>query len=337
MKGCWVLSVNGERGELIVHSEDPSSPAEIAATRLRLGVSTIQITSQLELAGIQSLVLKGPSFARWLYDDANDRSFVDVDLLVDPTRVAEAGEALERLGFRPPPPDLPGNRPRVASAFIRPDGCAIDLHKTIFGVGVESSRAWEILWRHAEPFDLYGASIRVLDERGRTVHVTLHAAQSGPAEQQPIRDLSLALEKVPFSVWREAARLAVELNATSGFATGLRLLPQGHVMAQRLGISTARSIESELTSVSLPDLELSFAMGFEWLANREGFASKLRYILNKAFPPRAWIRGWWPGAHRSPVHLAVAYPMRWIWLTRHLPAGYRAWRRAKREASDSTV
>lgn len=306
-----------------------------AAARLRIDALAIEVISAFSHQEIEAILLKGPVVARWLYDPAEHRRYVDVDLLIEPARADEASKVLQQLGFDAPPGELPGNKPRNASGFVRSNGAAVDLHHALFGVGLAPSRAWPILWRHTKPFDLHGTSVRTLDESARAFHVALHAAQSGPAREQSVDDLSLALERVPFSVWSEAARLAVELQATPGFATGLSLLPKGGALARRLGIAGSRSVESELTSSSLRDHELSFAMGFEWLAGREGLAAKLRYVMTKFFPPRAWIREWSPFARRSPLHLVAAYLWRWMWLARHLPAGYRAWRRARKEVKRS--
>ena len=48
---------------------------------------------------VPALLLKGPAFARWLYDDSRERSYRDIDLLVAPERIAAAGAALSELGF----------------------------------------------------------------------------------------------------------------------------------------------------------------------------------------------------------------------------------------------
>ena len=58
---------------------DPEKLARLAATgeRLRIDAATAEVEERFELAGVHALLLKGPTIARWLYEDGAERSYLD--------------------------------------------------------------------------------------------------------------------------------------------------------------------------------------------------------------------------------------------------------------------
>ncbi len=50
--------------------------------------------------GVESILLKGPVLARWLYDDGSVRTYGDVDLLVSPRHTEAAVAALGAMGYK---------------------------------------------------------------------------------------------------------------------------------------------------------------------------------------------------------------------------------------------
>ena len=296
---------------------------------------SIEVLSVLDKAGVEAVLLKGPSIATWLYN-VGERIYTDTDLLVAPSEAERTISLLMKMGFDDPAAQLPRNKPWVSMALSRADGAAVDVHRSIAGIGVDHQRAWSVLSEATQSLDLLGTTVAVLDEPARAMHVALHAAQHGSGSGVPIRDLRRAIEIVPTSTWVRATEIAVELDASAALATGLRLVPEGKDLTRRLGVAELSSVEANLTSASLPELELSFGLGFEWLATRQGTAEKARYILAKLFPPPSWIRAWRP-IPRGPTGLAIAYIRRWAWLCIHAYHGYRAWRRAKKRTAEPRV
>ena len=59
---------------------------------------TAEVVTAFKDAGIPTILLKGPSIARWLYP-AGGRTYRDTDLLVPPSQFADAGSVLRSLGF----------------------------------------------------------------------------------------------------------------------------------------------------------------------------------------------------------------------------------------------
>ena len=58
-----------------------------------------RITSAFKCAAMPAQVIKGPVFARRLYQHPHDRNYTDIDILVDPGSIATIGEILSGLGY----------------------------------------------------------------------------------------------------------------------------------------------------------------------------------------------------------------------------------------------
>jgi hypothetical protein len=314
--------------------QDPVPVAAASAIRtLHLDTVTAEVVRAFGAAGVPSILLKGPTLSRWLYDDGA-RPYVDIDLLVPPRARVAAERVLRSLGFGPGAFELiKGDYPRHASVFRRHDGATLDLHRTLVGVGVDDDRVWEELSARTEPMTVGGEEVDVPSPVGRAFVVAIHAAKDGGRVPKVRRDLERALVQVDGETWREAARLAAALGAEAAFGAGLRLVPQGAELARRLGLPMAVTPEIAIRRGGAPPL----ATGLDWLVATRGVSAsrKLRVVVRKVFPPPAYLREWAPLARRGRVGLALAYVWRPVWLARHaLPAG-RAVLRAHRGASGS--
>src|SRR5436305_6385068 len=69
------------------------------AWELALDSALAEVAGELERRGVQSLLLKGPALARWLYDEVTARSYADIDLLIAPDQFGTARACLGELGF----------------------------------------------------------------------------------------------------------------------------------------------------------------------------------------------------------------------------------------------
>src|SRR2546423_12176731 len=70
------------------------------ATSQRAAVDAVasDVVARLRQAGVRAVLLKGASFADWLYPNGA-RMYVDVDLLVRPDRAPAAEALLRELGY----------------------------------------------------------------------------------------------------------------------------------------------------------------------------------------------------------------------------------------------
>lgn len=297
---------------------------------IRIDAATGEVVRTLSERGIPSIVLKGAALSDW-YPDDSPRTYVDGDIWVAPEQVPMAERVLDELGFVPKVDErgLPEWWLEHASSWQRDtDIGSIDLHRKLQGVGVSPEAAWEILWPQSVPMTVGGEHARRLSPAARAVYVTLHATHHGVRHGGGLEHVQAALGSVDDDTWREAATLAQRLGAAEWFSTGLRLVPSGEALADRIGLPTVSSVRASLQASTAPPV----ALGFEQLAAASGWGQRARIVLRKLVPPPGFIRHWWPPAARGPLMLAVGYVYRPVWLARRGPAGWRAWRAAGRAA-----
>jgi hypothetical protein len=199
-----------------------SSAIVAAAHVLALEAAAGEVVAAWRAEGIESIVLKGPTFASWLYPDEL-RAYCDIDLLPEPERVFDAAATLQRLGFE-------AGREALAvhsHPWVRPgDGAVIDLHVNLWGAQRPAQDCWRELRLSIEEQALGSAAASALTLPGRALSVVLHAAQH-PDHERPREDLRRALRAVSEDGWAQAVALADRLWALEAMARGLELEPEG--------------------------------------------------------------------------------------------------------------
>jgi hypothetical protein len=297
------------------------SPAGHVARMLVLDAAALDVSGKLREAGVETILLKGPSISRWVYWEDDFRPYSDLDLLVAPGDIRRSLRVLRGLGFEAVHSDA-----HAELLLRRSDQVTVDLHRLIVGVGLRPEDAWAELVRETEPLALQGGKVAALSPGGRALHVVLHAAQHGARDAKPLRDLAQALERLPARTWEEAAGLANRLQAESAFVTGLRLLPAGREIADSTGVSEQHSVEVALRAGTAPPAALGLYRFFQ----TPGAAPKAQLLASELFPSAAFMRAWTPLARRGPAGLTAAYFWRPVWLLLRLGPALRAWQRARR-------
>ena len=286
---------------------------------------TARIVTALRAAGVESVLLKGASIRRWLYEDDERRS-VDIDLLVSGRDRDAADAALSAFGLRYLGQSALGHGRPHERLWEHPDTMILlELHETLKGLGVSHERTWEVLSRRTEKITLNGTSVATLDVVARALHLALHASQHGRESERTLDDLGRGLARLPESLWQQAVALAGRLEALPAFVAGLQLLPEGAALARRLGLEREERAEVTLRSASAPPA----AEGFAWLMALPA-RGKVAFLARALVPPIGFMRVWHPLARRGIAGLLFAYLWRPFWLGWHAPAAVRAWRRANR-------
>jgi Uncharacterised nucleotidyltransferase len=315
-----------------------SLPVQGAVHQLGLDAATAEVVAALDAEGVRSLLIKGPVMSRWLYDGSSSRAYVDIDLLVPLADRGRAERVLRRLGFTCQDAELTpgeisqlaaeGQLARHAREWLRPPGASVDLHHTILGVGVDSNELFDALTAGGERLTVAGRAVKVPGEPARALIVSLEAAKAGMAGLDDMGDLDRALGIVQDGVWRDAARIAERVRAVPAFSAGLRLLPDGQALAERLGLGGERDVETTLRVRSAPPT----ALGFHRLTEARGARAKAAFLARELVPTTLFMRRRFAIARRGPVGLVLAYLWRPLWLLGHAGAGFLAWRRARRES-----
>ena len=250
---------------------DPFKPPSIsgqafdAATKVRIDAATAEVLRGFGAVGAQAVVLKGPAVAAWLYADGGRRPYLDSDLLVRPDDQPRAEAVLRKLGFEPRVDHaaMPAWWEEHGSEWSRTDdGVLLDLHRSLPGVRTDDETAWDVLSHGTQPILIAGMEAPALSLAGRALHVSLHAAQHGSGWGKGIGDLERALELADASVWDDASELARRLQATDAFAAGLRLVPAGRELADRLGLPAGDAVDVAIRATTPPPV----ALGIEQLA-----------------------------------------------------------------------
>lgn len=299
-----------------------------AVQRLALDAAAIEAIQALSAGGIRAILLKGPAIASWLYDDPWERVYGDIDLLVAPQDHDPAAAILERLGYRATWP-LEAGSPHHASTWTRSGvrAAQVDLHWRV-PLAREGSASWPALSAETEPLSIGSTTVQALSPAARAMWIAVHAAQHGVGVAKPMGDLSRALERVDEAIWARAADLARRLDLLGPFAVGLRLLPAGRVLAERMSLEAVPSLEAQLRSATPSATSIGWMRFLEQGSHRE----RVRLLAAELVPSRAFMRLWSPMARRGRVGLLGAYLVRPLWLVWQLPAGLRDLARARRAA-----
>ncbi|MGH2808637.1 MAG: nucleotidyltransferase family protein [Actinomycetota bacterium] len=311
------------------------------AARLKVEAAAVAVTRAFERAGIAAIVLKGVTFAHWLYDSPETRPHGDLDLLIPPGRLVDAETVLEEMGYSYVPIDRPADSgllapPRDAIAgditgasrdWSAPGLVPVDLHLTLPGIEASDEIAWQILSAHREPLDVATGTVTSLDGSARALHVALHAQQHQDDLEHAVIDLRLAIEATPIAVWKQALGLARQLDAEPSFAAGLCSVAPGAAIAERIGASLTPSMRTTLHEMRAPN-ETLFVERF---LRTPGLRRRAVLGARKLFPPAPYMRASVPYARRGSVFLVAAYATRFIRFVARAPRGVILWARAARK------
>ena len=309
----------------------PATDLTVAARSLLLDRLAARSTERLCSEGIQSILLKGAAIASWLYE-GEVRPYLDVDLLVSPTQFEKAERVLAELGYVHwlEGADAVELGPKERE-LIGPDGLCIDLHLGFVGVPGPPLRCWEILVKRTVGFTLAGTHVEILDIPARAMHLALHAAQNGPIDRKAIADLERGLAQVDHDQWRSAASLAQEMGATEAFAAGLRLVPAGRRLAERLSLPMRITVELVLRTRSAPQQ----AIFFERVREAPGARRKVALVARKLFPTTTYLRANVPVARRGRLGLFAARARHPWFVARGAGPALIAWLRARSATRDA--
>ena len=303
-------------------------PTLLAVARtLLLDREASSILDHLDKAGVPAILLKGAAIAMWLYDDGAPRPYLDIDILVRPSHLNMALAVLTQLGYSRV---VEGAHPAEVGPkeieLVGPTNITIDLHHGLLGASASSEDAWEVLFDRTTCMRLGTGNVRVLDVPARAMHLALHAAQNGPIDMKAIADLDRGLQRLGMDVWKDASQIAQRIGAEQAFAAGLRLLPAGCDLADKLALTREMTVELALRTWSVTQ----DALFFERFRRTPGARAKAALLLRKLFPTPATMRVNSSLARRGSLGLMCAWAIHPFALAWRLGPAFIAWYRARR-------
>jgi hypothetical protein len=286
---------------------------------------TAEVVNAFDQAGIRSILLKGPSIARWLYPKGG-RTWGDSDLLVAPSDFDQACALLEDRGFVHLMDGWAPAEQRLndsARTYVRSDGVgpcqAVDLHRSLRHLSVPDDVLWSTFSAHTESLRVAGVDVQVLQSTALALHIVVHAVQHG-YRHHTSSDFRRLLDALPADRWPEVAALAASVGALECLAVGLRLEPEGAQIADHLGLPTPGVEAPSWWLSSAPRGAASLAI----VGAESTWRGKVARVRRTLVPTRARMRyaaGLSPSSR--PWAVATAYAGWWRGLARDLPAAVR--------------
>ena len=318
--------------------ERVAAPGDLTDQTAALDRAAVEAFDAFEMDGIEALLLKGPALSRLLYTAGEHRSYSDVDLLVAPRNLERARGALARLGYRNASEalgidDVGGvvhEETWAGPAQGAEHELLIELHLRLAGAEAPPETAWDALAARRTHIELGGRHLAVLDREGQAMHLATHVAQHGPRYAKGIAELGLALERWPLEVWRGSAALARQLEATEAFAAGLRLVPAGAALAQRLGLPATDRLDWE---IEVADSRPRGSFHLQALLQTRSLPARVGLLRRALLPSRQWIAWQHPWARHGGPRLILAYAVHLMRAPAWALRAWRFWRRSRRSAA----
>lgn len=294
---------------------------DLAAAGWRLDVKGAEVRASLAAAGVPCLLLKGRAFATLLYADGSPRPYGDCDLLVPLSLADRAQAVLSDLRFTAHDSAL-----HARNWYRTEDHLSIDLHHTLPLLAADPEHVWAALAVRATWLTVGGAPTRVLDPAAAAMLTALHLVHHGPDTPRAREDLQRAIDQLDADCWGSAAALAQALGGAPALGTGLRLLPAGVPIAERLGLAWAPSPRTVLIWQGAP----WGATVWESLASAPDIRSRAALLADFVAPSPDFLRERSRLARHGLPGLLLTYLLRPFRLTAKALFSLRPWLRARR-------
>jgi hypothetical protein len=280
--------------------------------REELDRAAVAALAKFDSTGVHALLLKGPVLARRLYSKEEKRGYWDIDLLVPPRDLERARRALGELGYRKGQEvlgiddvaEIEHGEVWARQGENRGGPICIDLHWRLSRCEAPGDAVWDALANDHESIELEERRVPVPSDAGLALHLAIHAAQGGLEDTKAIADLRRGIERWPLEVWRSAAHLAESVQGEAAFAAGLRLLPAGADLAERLGLAPTPQLDWEIRRRgSRP----RGTFHLQAMGEAKTWRERVGVLRRSLLPTPAWIRYQYPWAERHRWLLPVAY------------------------------
>jgi Uncharacterised nucleotidyltransferase len=238
----------------INETHDPTALRALGqqAQLVRINRATAELVSALANQGIRSMLLKGPTTGRVLYL-GEERSYTDIDLLVEPSAMDRAEATAIRLGYRrrEEPTHLAARwawrkletEERTLDRSI--DGVALDLHRSFHQFPVNFKLLAE-LWSTRDEIIFAGVSIPTPSVSCVGLLTLLHAAESRhprARRERLVADVERAIDRLGLEVWEEIGAVSKRLGVAEDVVAVLREI--GGESGRQLADTALKSVKPD--------------------------------------------------------------------------------------------
>lgn len=220
-----------------------------------------EITAAFDALELRWVVMKGPEVASLLYPDAGDRTYADVDLLVDQRDYAPAMHVLEEFGYTHAIRNWALAEEMMAGQVtMKSPTVSIDLHWHLH-YSAEDRRQFaldpEAMIERCERRRVSGVVVPVFDPVDRLLTLAFHAARSGGHRLVWLKDVerSLTVESpdVDELIHRSrTARCGPPVGIILGRAAALLAAPVPQAVVDELTPGPVRVVDRWLSSLTHP-------------------------------------------------------------------------------------
>lgn len=300
----------------------PSAVSEQAWSEL-LRAEVSFVLGQL---GLPVLHIKGASVAQWLYQ-TGERPWGDVDIMVPPSRLDQALEALLSAGMTE---RYPGVNRRTTSdhaiTLVSPRrgdwgsmGWEVDVHDRFEGIEADPEAAFSVLWRQRVAISFGHFETWAPALPARSLLIPINAARSPTA--RALEDLRRLIAAASDADWQETTQLAGRLEALPALRAGLELDPLGRRVVKEHLPDVTVSPQWSLRVQGAPRTAVRLAELKPMTWNQ-----RLRHLTRWMVPSPAVVRMRDPSAATGRRQLALAYLRRFRDGVEALPSAVRALR-----------
>jgi hypothetical protein len=165
------------------------------------------VLNALAVAGVETIVLKGPALARTIYPSPSLRQSGDLDVLVHQEDWLTTHEALLAEGYwsvqplSAPPPKVAEHKAYYHTQYWSTDGSHfVEVHYDLWWYGLRPANG-DQFWKRAVPLAIGEAPTRMVSAEDMLLHLCIHLHHHGYNRLIWFTDLALVLRKYEQLDW----------------------------------------------------------------------------------------------------------------------------------------
>lgn len=163
-------------------------------------MKVMPVIHELNQAGLDYMVIKGPALAHLVYPDPTVRGFNDLDLLIREQDWEAMHQLLLKLGFAPEK-NLPHPPPKITSQDVIyelkywhiKNQLLVEVHyDDLLNAGL-ASRNFEGFWQRAVQIEIDGVPLKTLCLEDQLIHLSMHAHYHGYTRLNWFSDIGIII------------------------------------------------------------------------------------------------------------------------------------------------